>query len=106
MNPDLVRQSVAVLKSYLEQAAGQSGREQTRMHFADRLLRGSCNGIGRPSMTAEEALNVLGLEATAGRHQIGDAHHRLHQKLKQELGDTHYLTVMIDEARDVLFREE
>jgi len=106
INPEMVRQSVAVLKSYLERAAGQDGYKQTGIHFDDRLLSGSCNGTGRRRISAEEALNVLGLEANAEPHQIDEAHHRLHQKLKQELGNTHYLTAMLDEARDVLLREE
>jgi hypothetical protein len=106
VNHDLVRQSVAVLRSYVEQAAGQAGCKHTEMDFADRMPNGNCNGTGRRRMSAEEALNVLGLGATAGRYQIGEAHDSLHQKLKRELGDAHYLTVMIDDARDVLLRGE
>ena len=106
MNPDLVRQSVAVLRGYLERAAGQGERQLTRMHFADRPLNGIGNGAGRPRMSAEEALDVLGLEADAGPRQISEAHLRLQRKLKPELGDTHYLSMKIDEARDVLLLEE
>jgi hypothetical protein len=106
MNPDLVRQSVAVLRAYLEQAAGQGERQLTRMHFADRPLNGAGNGAGRRRMSAEEALGVLGLEPDAGPRQISEAHRRLEQKLKPELGDAHYLTMKIDEARDVLLLEE
>jgi hypothetical protein len=57
-------------------------------------------------MSPEEALDVLGLEASARPHQIGEAHRRLQQKLKPELGDTHNLTMKIDEAKDVLLLEE
>jgi hypothetical protein len=106
MNPDLVRQSVAVLRAYLEQAAGQGERQLAPMHFADRPLNGTGNGAGRRRMSAEEALGVLGLEPDAGPRQIGEAHRRLEQKLKPELGDAHYLTMKIDEARDVLLLEE
>jgi hypothetical protein len=105
IDPDLVRQSVAVLTAYLEQAAGQGGSKPTRMHSADRLLNGPGNGAARPRMSIEEALDVLGLEATAGPHRISEAHHRLQQKLKPELGDTHYLITKIDEAMDVLLKE-
>jgi hypothetical protein len=106
INPDLVRQSVAVLRAYLGQAAGHGERQLTRMHFADRPLNGTGNGAGRRRMSAEEALGVLGLEPAAGPQEISEAHHRLQQKLKPELGDTHYLTMKIDEARDVLLFEE
>ena len=106
MNPDLVRQSVAVLRKYLKQAAGQAERNLTRMHFADGQLNGTGNGAGHRRMSAEEALDILGLEPDAGPHQISEAHRRLQQKLKPELGDSHYLTTKIDEARDVLLLEE
>jgi hypothetical protein len=49
---------------------------------------------------------VLGLRPAAGPQEISEAHHRLQQKLKPELGDTHYLTMKIDEARNVLLLEE
>jgi len=106
MDPDLVRQSVAVLRAYLEQAAGRADRKLTRMHFDDRPLNGTGNGAGHRRMSAEEALDVLGLEANVGPHQISEAHRRLQQKLKPELGDSHYLTTKIDEAKDVLLLEE
>jgi hypothetical protein len=106
MDPDLVRQSVAVLRAYLEQAAGQGDRKLSRMHFDDRPLNGTGNGAGHRRMSAKEALDVLGLEANAGPRQISEAHLRLQQKLKPELGDTHYLAMKIDEARDVLLLEE
>jgi hypothetical protein len=57
-------------------------------------------------MSAEEALDVLGLEPDAEPRRISEAHHRLQQKLKPELGDTHYLTMKIDEAREVLLLED
>src|SRR5262249_26829788 len=106
MDSDLGRQSVTVLRGYLEQAAGQADRKLTRMHFDDRPLNGTGNGAGHRRMSTEEALDVLGLEANAGPHQISEAHRRLRQKLKPELGDNHYLTMKIDEAKDVLLLEE
>jgi len=106
MNSDLARQSVAVLRAYLEQAAGQADRKLTWVHLDDGPLNGTGNGAGHRRMSAEEALDVLGLEANAGPHQISEAHRRLRQKLKPELGDNHYLTMKIDEAKDVLLLEE
>ena len=57
-------------------------------------------------MSPEEALDVLGLGPDTGPRQISEAHLRLQQKLKPELGDTHYLAMKIDEARDVLLLEQ
>jgi hypothetical protein len=123
---DLVRQSIAVLTAYLEQGVGQGHRQLTRVNVADTTVNGTAvngtavngtavngaalNGArsraapGR--MSAEKALHVLGLTPAAGPQEISEAHHRLQQKLKPELGDTHYLTMKIDEARNVLLLEE
>jgi hypothetical protein len=111
MDWDLVRQSIAVLTAHLEQVAGQGHRQLTRVDFTSTALNGTAlNGAGSRAapgrMSAEEALHVLGLTLAAGPQEISDAHHRLQQKLKPELGDTHYLTMKIDEARDVLLLEE
>ena len=57
-------------------------------------------------MSIEEALDVLGLEATATPDQIHAAHRRLQHKLGPELGAAHYLITKIDEARDILLVEE
>jgi len=106
MGTDLVRQSVAVLRAYLAQARDQDYGKLSQMHFDDRPLNGTGNGAGRRRMSPEEALDVLGLEPDTGPRQISEAHLRLQQKLKPELGDTHYLTMKIDEARDVLLLEQ
>ena len=106
MGTDLVRQSVAVLRAYLAQARDQDYTKLSQMHFDDRPLNGTGNGAARRRMSPEEALDVLGLEPDTGPRQISEAHLRLQQKLKPELGDTHYLTMKIDEARDVLLLEQ
>ena len=106
IDPDLVRQSVVVLTEYLHRAAGRGDHQLAPVHFADVPLNGASNGAGRRKMSAEEALDVLGLEPDAGPRQIDEAHLRLQQKLKPELGDTHYLTMKIDEAKDVLLESE
>jgi hypothetical protein len=99
-NPDLVRQSVAVLRAYLERTA-EHGR-LPQLPVADRLLNGKGNGTGRQKMSTEEALDVLGVGSTAGPNEINEAHQRLQQALKSKLGDTHYLITKIDEAKDAL----
>jgi hypothetical protein len=111
MDWDLVRQSIAVLTAHLEQAASQGHRQLTRVDFVNTALNATAlNGTGSRAgparVSVEEARHVLGLTPAAGPQEISEAHHRLQQKLKPELGDTHYLTMKIDEARDVLLLEE
>ena len=56
-------------------------------------------------MSREEALDVLGLEPTASAPEIADAHRRLGERVDPQVGGTHYLSMKIDEARDVLLGE-
>jgi hypothetical protein len=106
VNLDLVRQSIAVLTAYLEHAAGHGGSKPTRTLCSDRLLNGPESAPGARKMSIEEALDVLGLEATAAPDQISAAHRRLQHKLVPELGAAHYLIMKIDEARGILLSEE
>jgi hypothetical protein len=106
VDPDLALQCVVLLEEYLHQETGRNHRQLARVHLADVPLNGAGKGTGRPKMSAEEALGVLGLDPNAGPRQISEAHHRLQQKLRPELGDTHYLTMKIDEAKDVLLLAE
>ena len=56
-------------------------------------------------MSREEALDILGLEPTASAQEIADAHRRLGERVDPHAGGTHYLSMKIDEARDVLLGE-
>ena len=101
-DPELVRQAIAVLRAYLEQAGAQLEHKP-----AERRLASAANGSGnaRLRMSREEALDVLGLEPTASAPEIADAHRRLGERVDPQVGGTHYLSMKIDEARDVLLGE-
>ena len=101
-DPELVRQAIAVLRAYLEQAGAQLEHKP-----AERRLASAANGSGngRLRMSREEALDVLGLEPTASAPEIADAHRRLGERVDPHAGGTHYLSMKIDEARDVLLGE-
>ena len=70
-DPELVRQAIAVLSAYLEQAGSQLEHRS-----AERCLASAAkaSGNGRARMSREEALDFLGLEPTASAHEIADAH--------------------------------
>lgn len=106
-DPELVQQSLAVLRAYLAQAGAQTATQQiehTPAYLQAGNGAGTESGNGRPRMSTEEALDILGLEPTATAQEIRDAYCRLEQKLDPELGGTHYLMAKIIEARDVLLR--
>jgi curved DNA-binding protein CbpA len=56
-------------------------------------------------MSREEALDLLGLPPSASAKEISEAHRRLGQLLDPQLGGTRYLSMKINEARDVLLGE-
>jgi hypothetical protein len=106
-DPELVQQSLAVLRAYLAQAGTQTATQQiehTPAHLQAGNGAGTGSGNGRLRMSTEEALDILGLEPNATAQEITDAYCRLEQKVDPELGGTHYLMAKIIEARDVLLR--
>jgi hypothetical protein len=106
MDAELVRQSVAVLKAYLDHVGSRAERQLTEVHLPSRPANGFGNGAGRrQQMSREEAFEVLGLEPTASLREIREACSRLEQKLDPEVGGTHYLASKINEAKDVLFED-
>src|SRR6266508_933642 len=102
-DPDLVRQSIAVLRAYVEQAGAQ-----LEYRPADARLTGAAgngSGNGRTRMSRKEAPDLLGLPPSASAKEISEAHRRLGQLLDPQLGGTRYLSMKVKEARDVLLGE-
>ena len=106
-DPELVQQSLAVLRAYLAQTGAQAATQIEHTPASPQAGNGAATmpGNGRLRMSTEEALDILGLEPTASAQEIRDAYRRLEQKLDPELGGTHYLMAKIIEARDLLLQE-
>jgi hypothetical protein len=102
VDPDLVRQSIAVLRAYVEQTGLQIEHKPADPQAGAAPRR---PGNGRRRMSIEEALDVLGLEQAPSTQAIRDAHRRLEQKLDPDLRGSPCLMRKINEARDVLLRE-
>jgi hypothetical protein len=102
-DPELVRQSIAVLRAYLEQTGSRIEHRPAESYVASRPAKAT--GNGRLHMSTQEALDVLGLEPNSNAQEIRDAHRRLEQRVDPELGGTRYLITKINEARDVLLGE-
>ncbi len=102
---DLVERSIAVLEEYLRQSAGLPKPAATVLR-TDATTRANGNGGDRaraaPEMSQPEALEILGLAASATESDIADAHRRLVQLIHPDRGGSHYLTVKINQAKDVL----
>jgi hypothetical protein len=106
-DPELVQQSLAVLRAYLAQTGAQAATQIEHTPASPQAGNGAATmpGNGRLRMSAEEALDILGLEPTASAQEIRDAYRRLEQKVDPELGGTRYLMAKIIEARDLLLQE-
>ncbi|HUI21520.1 MAG TPA: hypothetical protein VLZ74_10825 [Methylocella sp.] len=105
IDPKLVEQCAAILEAYLDQTRRHVACNPKAIAFESEPANGSPNGSGRRRMSIEEALDVLGLETTASASEIGEAHRRLQEKLDPLLGGKGYLTMKLNEARDILLGE-
>lgn len=89
-----------------------------RLHGLYRMLRGlfgyarqaAPKNSPRPprsegTMSREEALQILGLTASAGPEQIREAHRRLMKDMHPDRGGSDYLASRINQARDALLNE-
>src|SRR5262249_28784161 len=108
-DPDLVRRSIAVLEAYLRHTTGIPKPSRTNGPAVEARRQGNGHGHsgnGRDplptAMSDAEALEILGLGPDAAIADIGEAHRRLLQLVHPDHGGSHYLTVKINQAKDVL----
>lgn len=71
----------------------------------ERRTRGDSPPSSKSPMSRAEALQILGLEESANRNQIIEAHRRLMQKLHPDRGGSDYLAAQINRARQFLLNE-
>lgn len=57
-----------------------------------------------PSMSREEALDILGLSGNPGPADIRDAHHKLMLKIHPDQGGSDYFASKLNQARDLLLQ--
>jgi len=87
-------ESLQLLEGYLEQRFGDAE---------------SAAEAGEPpppgGMSRKEALEVLGLDESADREAIINAHRKLMQKLHPDRGGSDYLAAKINQAKDLLLQD-
>jgi hypothetical protein len=91
-DPETVRRAAAILEAYVSKASLLALRDERRG-----IRDGAEHG-----MSAEEALEVLGLEPGADEASIRAAHKRLLGLVHPDRSGSVYLAKKVDEARDTL----
>ncbi len=86
-----------LFEAYLERALGDDWRQQLGVGGE---APGS-GGFGR-TMSGDEALRILGLEARASEDEIHAAHRDLMSKLHPDRGGSDYLAAKINQAKEIL----
>jgi hypothetical protein len=99
MIPGFDAESVALLESYLDRRF-----PAWRQHAQGNAAGGQRRAAATGKMTDEEAYQILGLQAGAGRDEIGRAHRSLMKKLHPDQGGSTYLAARVNEAKDTLLR--
>jgi hypothetical protein len=89
-------EGMTVLEAYLDRVHG--GWREGEAKGNSRANGSSPGGV----MTAEEALDVLGLAPGATELEIREAHHRLMVKVHPDHGGSSYLAARLNQARDRL----
>ncbi len=95
-------QSTPILESYLDRVHGGEWRGAEEQAGDSRSGGRSSAAPGGRAMTVEEAYDILGLAAGAGKDEIRDAHHKLMLKNHPDHGGSTYIAAKINQAKDLL----
>jgi hypothetical protein len=95
-------ESLALLESYLDRRfpAWREHAQGERAGWQSAEVRGAAAG----KMTAQEAYQILGLQAGASEADISRAHRSLMKKLHPDQGGSTYLASRVNEAKDTLLQ--
>lgn len=86
------REAATILEAWADRTLGDGWREAAEAEEA----------APEPTMSANEAYHILGLEPGASPEAVRSAYHRLMQKLHPDLGGSTYLAAKVNEARERL----
>lgn len=89
------REGAMLLQAYLIRRFGARARDSQQQQY---------QAPSSSSMSRDEALQILGLEADADEQAIIKAHKRLIQKLHPDRGGNDYLAAKINAAKDCLLK--
>jgi DnaJ domain len=104
-DPELVRRAAEILAAYLDQMETSPPREGVGTGTGSRTHQAGGASWDGP-MSRDQALDVLGLEASADAVEIRKAHRRLIQMVHPDRGGSNYLAAKINQAKEILLGEK
>jgi hypothetical protein len=91
-------ESANLVEAYLDRVHGPDWRSKAQGSQGGGQRQSASSG----KMSAEEAYQVLGLKAGAGKQEVIEAHRRLMLKVHPDRGGSDYLAAKLNQAKDVL----
>ncbi len=104
-SPELVRRATIVLEDYLAHAGHPEIAARIDGYQRSVTQETSPSSAQDGAISAEEALEILGLAPSANAASIHSAHRRLLQLVHPDRGGTNYLAAKINSAKETLLAE-
>jgi len=86
--------SLSILEAYLDREKGEDWRQNYEETTQEQPCQNASNEI-----STSEAFDILGLESSASREEVIDAHRKLIQKLHPDRGGSNYLAAKLNQAK-------
>ena len=91
-----------MLSAFLDRTHGDDWRDADTAQPGTGHDGSGTGMLGTHTLSREEALSILGLEAGANAEEIRDAHRRLMQKFHPDRGGSDFLAAQINAAKALL----
>ncbi len=99
-------EGLRLLTTYLQRHHEEAWQQEQAGTSNNNSYTGSSGHEQSSSMTVDEALDILELEANPSEEQIHRAHKRMMAKFHPDRGGSHYMAVKVNQAKDLLLSHQ